>query len=62
MKYATGAVAATVFWALLLSLVPAPEDVIYDCSTAEFHPGVSAKVKEECRKKRMQNKNNFITT
>lgn len=60
MKYAIGAVAATVFWALLFSFIPAPEGKIYDCSIAEFHPDIPPKVKEECRKKRMQNKKNFI--
>jgi len=61
MKYAVGAIAATVFWALLFSLIPAPEGKIYDCSITEFHPDVPPKVKEECRKRRIQNKKSFIT-
>lgn len=61
MKYARGAVAATVFWALLLVLIPFPEGKVYDCSIAEFHPDVPPKVKEECRKKRMQHKKEFMT-
>lgn len=61
MKYAIGAVTATVFWALLFFLTPFPEGKIYDCSMSEIQPDMPPKVKEECRKRRMQNKKSFIT-
>jgi hypothetical protein len=61
MKYAIGAIIATVCWALLFSFIPAPEGRIYDCSITEFHPDIPPKVKEECRKKRMQNRKDTLT-
>lgn len=36
----------------VLSVIPANEYKIYDCSLAEFHPDYPAEVKEECRKLR----------
>jgi hypothetical protein len=60
MKYAVGALAATVLWLALLSFIPVPEGKIYDCSLSEFHPDYPPSVKEECRKKRME-KNSNIT-
>jgi hypothetical protein len=61
MKYAVGAFAATVFWALLFFLTPFPEGKIYDCSMSEIQPDMPPKVKEECRKKRMQIKKGVIS-
>jgi hypothetical protein len=61
MKYALGAFAATVIWVLLLFLIPFPEGRIYDCGMAEWHPDIPPKVKEECRKQRMQHKKDIIT-
>ncbi len=54
MKYAIGAVIATIFWALILSLIPMPEEhKIYDCGMAEWHPDIPKEVKEECRKRKL---------
>jgi hypothetical protein len=60
MKYAVGALAATVLWLALLSFISMPEVRIYDCNLSEFHPDFPPSVKEECRKKRME-KNSNIT-
>lgn len=61
MKYALGAILATVIWILLLFLIPFPEGRIYDCGMAEWHPDIPPNVKEECRKMRMQNKKDIVT-
>lgn len=61
MKYAIGALAATAVWLALLFFIPMPEGKIYDCSLSEFHPDYPPKVKEECRKRRMQNKKEVFT-
>jgi hypothetical protein len=61
MKYALGAIAATVIWVLLLFLIPSPKGRIYDCGMAEWHPDIPKEVKEECRKQRMQHKKDIIT-
>jgi hypothetical protein len=57
MKYALGALAATVVWLALLSFIPMPEVRIYDCNLSEFHPDYPPEVKEECRKKRIEKSN-----
>lgn len=56
MKYAIGAVVATIFWMIVLSLIPMPDETIrfYDCGMAEWHPDIPKDVKEECRKRKMQ--------
>ena len=56
MKYIIGAIAATCFWAFILSLVPMPDERVrlYDCGMAEWHPDIPKDVKEECRKLRKQ--------
>ncbi len=53
VKYFIGAVAATLFWAFILSLIPMPESRVYDCGMAEWHPDIPKEVKEECRKRHM---------
>ena len=56
MKYAIGALIATILWLLLLSVIPMPEERVrlYDCGMAEWHPDIPKEVKEECRKLRMK--------
>lgn len=56
MKYFIGALIATVFWLLLLWMIPMPDDGIrfYDCGMAEWHPDVPREVREECRRQRAQ--------
>ena len=45
------------FLGTILLAVKAPKGRYYDCSIAEFHPDYPPKVREECRKLRMnQNK------
>ena len=60
MKYFIGALVATAFWALLFSFIPSPEGKVYDCSVADIHPDFPPKVREECRKKRMENRRNSL--
>ncbi len=54
MKYFIGAVAATLVWIFVLSLIPMPEErvKIYNCDIAEWHPDIPVEVKQECRKLR----------
>lgn len=57
MKYIIGAIAATLFWLGLLSIIPMPDTEnirVYDCGMAEWHPDIPNEVKEECRKRRLQ--------
>lgn len=53
MKYAVGAIVATMIWAIVLYLIPMPEERvrIYDCGMAEWHPDIPSDVKEACRKR-----------
>jgi hypothetical protein len=60
MKYALGALAATIVWLTLLSFIPMPEVRFYDCNLSEFHPDFPPEVKEECRKKRMEKSNTIV--
>ncbi len=60
VKYFLGAIAATLFWMFILWMIPMPEEHIYDCGMAEWHPDIPKEVKEECRKRRMQSRG--ITT
>lgn len=65
MKYAIGALLATIFWVVLLWLIPMPsgEEIrFYDCGMAEWHPDIPKEVKEECRKRRMQTAPKGIST
>lgn len=59
MKFIIGVIVATTVWAGLLYFVPAPQEKIYDCSLAEFHPDYPIEVREACRKLRMQKRNNI---
>ena len=56
MKYAIGAIIATLFWIILLYFIPMPEETLrfYDCGMAEWHPDIPKEVKEECRRQRLQ--------
>jgi hypothetical protein len=48
-------VAVTAFWAVVLSLIPAPDSGrYYDCSLAEISPDFPLEVKEQCRKIRYE--------
>ncbi len=64
VKYIIGALLATLFWILLLSFIPMPEERIrfYDCGMAEWHPDIPKEVKEECRKQRMTPQSKGIST
>lgn len=53
VKYIIGAILATIFWAIILWLIPMPEGRVYDCGMAEWHPDIPREVKEECRKRHM---------
>lgn len=54
MKYAIGAVVATICWMIILYLIPMPEERVrlYDCGMAEWHPDIPKDVKEACRQQR----------
>jgi len=54
MKYFIGAIVATIFWIILLSMIPMPSEQyrLIDCSMAEWHPDIPIEVKQECRKLR----------
>lgn len=47
-----GIAIGTVFWFLILSIIPMSEAVVYDCSIAEVSPDIPPSVKQECRKLR----------
>lgn len=53
MKYAIGAIIATIFWALILSIIPMPEERVrlYDCGMTEWHPDIPQDVREACRQR-----------
>ena len=59
-KFILGFLSATAIIVLILLVLPAPEGKVYDCSIAEFHPDFPPKVKEECRKKRIENRKNTL--
>lgn len=63
MKYAIGAVIATICWMIVLSLIPMPEERVklYDCGMAEWHPDIPKEVKEQCRKLRMNPQSGIST-
>jgi hypothetical protein len=50
MKYIIGGIAATIFWLIVLYLLPVNEGRYYDCRISEFHPDYPPEVKEECRR------------
>ncbi len=50
------AVVLTAIAAILFLTREEPKGRYYDCSIAEFHPDYPPKVKEECRKLRMNKK------
>ena len=56
MKYVTGFVIACIMWAVVLFNVDMPEYKVYDCGIAEFHPDITNTVKEECRKRKYQDR------
>lgn len=39
---------------ILYFYLPRPREVVYNCSIAEISPDIPIKVKEECRKLRME--------
>lgn len=56
MKYIVGFVAGIVFIIALANWLPGPDERVYDCSMAEWHPDIPPKVKEECRKLKSQSR------
>jgi len=57
-KYIIGFIVACVLWVLLLSTIEIPEYKIYDCGMAEWHPDIPPAVKDECRNRRKNEKEN----
>ena len=54
MKYIFGFIAGIAFIISLAWVLPDPEERVYDCGMAEWHPDIPPKVKEECRKRRQE--------
>lgn len=53
-QYIIGFFVGCVFWLILLSSIDMPEERVYDCGMAEWHPDIPKEVKEACRKRRAQ--------
>ena len=54
MKYLIGFLIACVLWLVALHNVSIPEYRVYDCRLAEIHPDFPAEVREECRRKTLE--------
>ncbi len=54
MKYLIGFLAACVLWLVALHNVSLPEYKVYDCRLSEIHPDFPAEVREECRRKKLE--------
>lgn len=63
MKYILGFIAGVAFILMIAQILPDTEERVYDCGMAEWHPDIPNEVREECRKRRYeQRKRNQITT
>ena len=57
MKFILGFLVACIFWICLLVVLSNLEITkyrVYDCGMAEWHPDIPPKVREECRKRSLE--------
>lgn len=52
--------ALAVFWGAVVVVFSQPEQKVYDCTMAEFHPDYPSKVREACREMMKDRKVNWI--
>ncbi len=54
IKYIVGFLVACAMWVIILNNVTVPEYRVYDCGMAEWHPDIPNEVRQECRKRSLE--------